>query len=591
MNTPDVGAPPPQKATRESFDVQTSVRWMLVFFCSVAGFVILWAIYFDSAAHQMKSWLARSYIPKLQVSIEKEDWGNASTSLNQALRWAPKDPEVLRAAIDFVKRTGSEPRSMIRFLTPLDEIGQITSAERALLGSMYVQVPDLQAAHRIYDELPEETLRSRPTLELLAAIQKAEGLNARSFLTQRQALLADPEDPDSVLQLALLDARSGDASLSGPARERLWPIARSGGIHALPAIEYLSQHRQITAAEGLELLALVESIKDNPKVVATRFQVLSTNLRLNPHRRQELLNQEILRWNGKPAATLPPLLEWLVNERENERVFRLVSAKTAANYSSLLPFYVAALRDTKQWGNIKILLYGRIDSAFSGIQVRIWLAEAESHLSTDQTQPRQILSTVLEESGRGENAQAALRAAEMAEQLGFWDIAGRCYAGIAAKHPAQSINMNLKVYEMASRQQDGPAMLKAGIRLRDLKGTDVIFLDRVNYLRLLLGTDLEIANQDLDQIAAQPKHHITQDRQIAIALLRALAAYRSGQLDLISKYLADVKQVDTFPPGPRAVYAGLLAITGDTAGAYKFAEKVPSVLLLPEERRFLSRAW
>ncbi len=591
MKTPDAGSNPSPDSTMEATVKETSGRWLLLVLFGLVGFGFLWLMYFDSATLQMKSWWARRYIPQLQASIEKEDWSNASASLNQALRWAPKDLEILRAAIDFVKRTGSEPRSMIRFLTPLDEMGQITSAERALLGRMYVQVPDLKTAHRIYDELPEDTLRSRPTLELLAAIQKAEGLHARSFLTQRQALLADPEDPDSVLQLALLDAHSGDASLSGPARERLWPIARSGGTHSLPAIEYLSQHRQITAAEGAELLTLVESIHNNPKIEAIRFQVLSTNLRLNPHRRQELLNQEILRWNGKPASTLPPLLNWLVTERENERIFRLVSAKTASTYSSLLPHYVAALRGTKQWGNLKVLLSGKIDGAFSSTQIRIWLAEAESHLTTDQTQPRQILNTVLEESGRGEKAPIALSAAEMAEQLGFWDIAGRCYAGVAAKHPAQAITMNLKVYEMASRQLDGPAMLKAGIRLRDLKDTDVIFLDRVNYLRLLLGTDLEIANQDLERIAAQPQHHITPDRQIAISLLRALAAFRSGQLNLIAKNLAGVKQVDTFPPGPRAVYAGLLAITGDTAGAYKFAEKVPSVLLLPEERRFLSRAW
>ena len=48
--------------------------------------------------------------------------------------------------------------------------------------------------------------------------------------------------------------------------------------------------------------------------------------------------------------------------------------------------------------------------------------------------------------------------------------------------------------------------------------------------------------------------------------------------------------MDTFPPGARAVFAGLLAISGNASNAYQVAEKVPASLLLPEERRFLARA-
>ena len=69
-----------------------------------------------------------------------------------------------------------------------------------------------------------------------------------------------------------------------------------------------------------------------------------------------------------------------------------------------------------------------------------------------------------------------------------------------------------------------------------------------------------------------------------------LAAYRQGRVNEIAPALAQVKDVDTFPPGARAVFAGLLAISGSTSSAYQVAEKVPSTLLLPEERRFLARA-
>jgi hypothetical protein len=522
--------------------------------------------------------------------MEREDWANAARALNDANRWAPHDPDVLRVAVGFVEKTGAEPRTMIRFLSQLDEKGLLTPGEISKYGRAYVNLPDIKKAHDTYDRFKEEQLTKRPALELLAAIQKAEGLAARSFLTQRQALLADPENPDAILELALLDARSGDPSLSGPARERLWPIARGGGEQAVPAIEFLAQHRLLTAQDANDLMVLVESIKDTPKAEACRFQVISANIRLHPHERERIVNDELRRWNGRAAANLPPLLAWLVNEKEFERILRLVSDKTAASYSAILPHYVTALRGLNRWGEVKVFLSGRLDPSFPGVQARIWLAEAESHLSDDPTTPRHLLNTVFDETGRGENMAAALKSAEMAEFLGYWDLSRRFYEGVARKHAGAAQNMYLKVYEMAQKETNGAAMLRSSEELLRLKPTDVVYLDRASYLRLILGTDIEIALRDLNATKDTPAHHITPDRHVALAFLRALAAYREARYNDIAPELARVKSSDTFPAGARAVYAGLLAITGNQSGAYQIAEKVPLNLLLPEERRFLARA-
>ena len=582
-----MNAPPDNELLNEG---RAATRWLLGAFVGLVAMVVLWWFYFDSTALAVKNWWGRRYVPGITTAIDAENWTGAAQDIRQATRWAPNDPEVLRVAIDFGKRTRADPQTMIRFLTQLEESGQMTISERCHLGRMQVRDQNLKAAYAIYDALPQEELSKRPALELLATIQEAEGLQGRAFLTQRKALLADPNDPDSVLQLALMDARSGDASLSGPARERLWPLVRGGGTHTLPAIEYLANHPKLTAEEASELLTVIEATPTTPTVVATRLHVLSAVLRTNPHRRQDLLNQELQRWAGKQPANLTPLLEWLINEKEYGRVLRIVNAKTAAVYPTALPYYVGALRGEKKWADIKTFLSGRLDPSISRAQIRLWLADVESKLSTDPSTPRQILSSLFDESGGGEQAEVAKRTAEVAEGLGFWDIARQCYAGISSHHARLATSMQLKVYDMALHELNGTAMLEACEKLRDLKKTDVIFLDRVNYLRLLLGTDLEVAQLALDKAAALPQHHITPDRQIALSLLRALAAYRSGQMAQISEHLAKVDEIGTFPPGPRAVYAGLLAVTGDTAGAFEVAELVPSVLLLPEERRFLDKA-
>jgi hypothetical protein len=38
------------------------------------------------------------------------------------------------------------------------------------------------------------------------------------------------------------------------------------------------------------------------------------------------------------------------------------------------------------------------------------------------------------------------------------------------------------------------------------------------------------------------------------------------------------------------VYAGLLALSGQTSAAFQIAEKIPTSLLLAEEKRFLKHA-
>lgn len=580
----------PDNRPADTAEEETSSRVLLWSVIGLVLIAILWWMYFDGITASVKGWWGRRYIPEVRRYMEVEDWRNAAQALNNANRWAPQDVEVLRVAVEFVEKTGSEPRTMIRFLSQLDEKGSLTPEEMSKLGRAYVNLPDVKKAHDTYDRFKPEQLTKRPALELLATIQKAEGLSARSFLTQRQALLADPENPDAVLDLALLDARSGDPSLSGPARERLWPIARSGGDQAVPAIEFLAQHRQLTAQDASDLMILADSIKDKPKAEVCRFAVLSANLRLHPHEREQIVNQELRRWNGRAAAHLPPLLEWLVKEKEFERLLRLVSDRTAASYSAILPHYVTALRGLGRWGDVKVLLSGRLDPSFPGVQARIWLAEAESRLSDDPATPRHLLTSVFDETGRGENMAAALKSAEMAEHLGHWDLSRRFFEGVAKKHAGAAQSMYLKVYEMAQKETNGAAMLRSSEELLRLKPTDVVFLDRASYLRLILGTDIEIAVKDLNAAKALPAHRITPDRHVALAFLRALAAYREARYSEIAPELARVKSYDTFPAGARAVYAGLLAITGNHSGAFQIAEKIPATLLLPEERRFLARA-
>ncbi|MBL9131305.1 MAG: hypothetical protein JNG86_08905, partial [Verrucomicrobiaceae bacterium] len=91
-----MSAPSPQQESPVDLEEQTSTRWMLWTFLALGAVAVLWLLYFDRAAGQMKNWWGRGYIPDITASLEKEDWTGAARSLAQATRWAPDDAEVLR---------------------------------------------------------------------------------------------------------------------------------------------------------------------------------------------------------------------------------------------------------------------------------------------------------------------------------------------------------------------------------------------------------------------------------------------------------------------------------------------------------------
>ena len=120
-----------------------------------------------------------------------------------------------------------------------------------------------------------------------------------------------------------------------------------------------------------------------------------------------------------------------------------------------------------------------------------------------------------------------------------------------------------------------------------LKPDNIPFLSQKLYLQLLLGIEFETAHRQLEELSqnanlAQGDH---------LQLLRALAAYRQGEADLIRQPLDRIAKPDSLTAGERAVYAALLKHTGgDEARVFQIAERISPSLLLPEEKVFLQRA-
>jgi hypothetical protein len=587
MNTPPVNGMPPVAAGGTSPRTRREQRNLLL---AVAALLIFGGVCwfaFPHVSRLTRQWLGRRHLPELRQQIKDQKWREAAEAMRDARRWAPADPEVIRAGLEFVNAIGGDPRNTIALIRQLQETGAATPVELALLGKMHARIGETSKAREIHGRLPQETRQTPDGMELEAALLLADGHDEAAGQLLREALLHRPEDEGSLRQLAAMDLSSTDPSRRKAMRERLWRVAGDGTPLSLTAVELLSQTKDLTVPQVAELQQVVDGATSTVRETVG-LRVLSARMRLSPQLRNELIDQELLRWKNHTPAQTEPLVTWLADEHEYARILRMLPVQTASRYTDLLPAYVDALRSTGQWRELNTLLTsGGIDAAYPKQKLRLWQVEAQIHLHADPAQARQTLSRIFEEAGRGDDLVTTLKAGGLAEQLNQWDLAQACYQAVASKHQHTQEMMLPRIFQMAGYQHDGATMFETCSRMLALKPENLRLLTQKLYLQLLLGIELEMAQLQLQKLpateAAADADHLH--------LLHALAAYRRGEIAPIREALDRVAKPESLPAGERAVYAALLKISGGDAGrAFRIAERISPALLLPEEKIFFQRA-
>lgn len=537
----------------------------------------------------VKAWLGRRHLAALRQSIQTHNWQAGANAMREARRMAPEDAVVTRACIDFLIRAHGDPRSIISLIKQLQDAGDSTPDDLALKGQMHLRIGEIAKARTLLEQLPAEALKHRQGLELQADILQRDGKNDQAATLRREALIHETNQPESLLKLASLDFASPDPLRRKAMHELLWQTARKNEETAILAIQILSNSKLLTSPEVSKLQQLLKTLTALPEQHnMARFDVLSAQMRLSPQLRAETLDQEIQRWKGRSIAEMTLLVAWLAKEQEYARILRMVPAQTAARYTDLLPHYINALRGEKKWQEMKQLLTsGSIDPSFSAQKIRLWLAISQANLDSDTTRLQQMLSRIFEEAGRGDDLVITLQAAELAEKHNLWDIAERCFQAIAAKHSQIRQAMLAKAYQMSDYQHDGMSMHKTCSKLLELNPESVTLLTQKLYLEMILGVELELADQRLQNFIPSASADIMDKFQ----LLCALSAYRKGLSAEMQKSVSKVSNPKALPVGERAVYASLLKLSGGDAGViFRLVERISPKLLLPEEALFLRRS-
>lgn len=563
----------------------------------IGAFVLLVVFLFawHPIATAVRGVLARRNAKEALQATAAKDWVKAHQAMILARQRAPDDEEVILAMVEFLKATGSDPGGLAQYLQRLKVKRPLTAEEELTLGRALISSGKTKDAREVYEKLPLKQSTQQPGLELLSSILNAEGHTKEAAEIEQRAVVMNKAEatPEAQMKAAVSDLGSHFAEVQNQAQKQLWQLAELSTQTGMDAILQLAGIRGLTLPQANRLLEMEE--KHPLQAMGARLMVVSALMRLQPERRTELAEAEVRRFTETKNGRLEDMAYWLMREKFNDQVLKLVPKELASQSRELFPILVQTLSQAGRWEELQGVL--KIPSPpVSATLLDLAMAEVLSHVQPDMRESRRILQGTVINAAQAGNVATLQVAAQLAEKLNFADVACQAYkaAGMksAENNASEPALQNLqKSVELALRAKDTETLLEVSRRLHVMSPSSAVFADRFVYLRLVLGVEIETVNVKALMTEAEAKTavSVTLDR-IPPPLLLALAAYRLGDREGMAKHLAALPRGESLAPGPRAVAAGLLSLAGKADRAFVLAEKIPGALLLEEEKVFLMRA-
>jgi hypothetical protein len=252
--------------------------------------------------------------------------------------------------------------------------------------------------------------------------------------------------------------------------------------------------------------------------------------------------------------------------------------------NELFPIAVQALAEAGRWQQMKELLKQRaLPMSEEGLAV--WNALAASRLQPDLHEAQTQLQAAIKRAAAGGSYGPVRAATQVAEDLELYDVAMEGYVLLAQPKAGHELEMLEKCWETATRLGDSAQLLETARRQKALRPTSMLYAQRLDYLRLVRGVEMESVQSPAPDTVTQEVENLG-----ISAILTALKAYRLGDRQQAARALSTVQGVAKLSAGQRAVYAGLLALLGEPARAFQLAENISPRLLTAGEQTFLEKA-
>ncbi len=524
---------------------------------------------------------ARAIAEEANLLIKGERYEPAARLLQDGLRRHPDETVLLRSVAELCAKGENDPLTAMSFIQRVLGRPDANDGDRRRLAELLLQGGDVGEARRIYGELPPAEQTGRRGLELLSQITRLSGNHSEADQILRRALSQDPNDLEARLRLAIMDdqAKIGNSqSVTSPA---IWETARRGGEVAMQAIQYLATKDGLTPGEARDLKALAESQPNLSEPL--RYAVLTAYLHLLPQERTAVIEAETERTRERGVQDRFDFLRWLGTQGQYQRVLDLVPAESITRDAEVFLVYVDALSAAGRWKELLSLLQNR-KPPVTAATAHVIIATCYGKLQPDMVEARRELSSAII-AGKNE-VPVLIRAAKLAEGMNSFDLAVQAYQVLADASPSRRIACLEKIAELQRGDLNVDGLLGALKQLHELRPRNRIYADRLNYLRLVSGMEMEIAYEDLVgfQKAAASQ---AETPEFPGSVLRALATWRFGSQEDLVNEIKTLPDPAGLAPGVRAVVAGFLSMSGRDTEGFRVAEKVPRASLLEGERLFL----
>jgi hypothetical protein len=524
----------------------------------------------------------QSLVNEARQAMERKDWASAAKYIRQAKEASPDDLALLRVMVDYLDKTGLDPAFQLQALIWLKEAGLQQPADVWIAGRACLRTGDMAAARALWEKLPTEVKDTPEALEFKAGILRQEGGEGQAQHLQQLAAQKAPDNPESAFKAAALDAESVYPEQSAAGMERLWAMTTRADAAGLATIRFLVARADLTLPQVQQLRALVGKHADAG--LADELRVLSLVIRLDAAERANVINDMVERHRNASLEVKVVLARWLAEERELEPLARLVPWGTMQQSNELFPIAVQALAEAGRWQQMKELLKQRaLPMSEEGLAV--WNALAASRLQPDLHEAQTQLQAAIKRAAAGGSYGPVRAATQVAEDLELYDVAMEGYVLLAQPKAGHELEMLEKCWETATRLGDSAQLLETARRQKALRPTSMLYAQRLDYLRLVRGVEMESVQSPAPDTVTQEVENLG-----ISAILTALKAYRLGDRQQAARALSTVQGVAKLSAGQRAVYAGLLALLGEPARAFQLAENISPRLLTAEEQTFLEKA-
>jgi hypothetical protein len=529
---------------------------------------------------------ADHFIGKARQAITAQNWPAAVAAIHHIQGRNRERPEFLRILADFLEATHTEPTLLDTTLVKLETKGLMLPVDYIWACRLQLAAGKIEIARKALERIPDSSRQTAEVMKLSIELLRQEGRMREATETEKVLFEKFTDDPETAVRKAMRDMEGTFPEIQQAALARLWELAKREDAAGIEAIRLLGRLNDLTLPQAIRLCEIADK---HPGITAgDRLSVVSILMRLDPAQRSTLLTGEVKRYeNGDPTAQ-GQLASWLAREKEFDKIISLIPVEMLMKSPDLFPQVAQGLAEQQKWGELlKLIRKGR-KLPVSNARAATWRALATKNLQPENAKEIRLhVEEAIREGYIEKNGLALLGAARMAEEWGMADLALKAYETLAVPGSPQEAEMLEKCWQTASTLKNSATLLMLADKCARLRPANVQLALRQNYMHLLCGEQLETALTSPS--AAEFAHSHEQGSDVS-ELLQALKAYRLHDQSTLTVALEKVRDAKVLSMGERAVYAGLLAVNGQTARGFELAESVRPELLLDEEAVFLRLA-